>query len=86
MVTSSSQAAAPPAPDDLALLTAIHNEKCKATAGFLYNISAAVLITGVITNVIKPDPILDPILFLITATFAIIFYGVGSNSLNQMKG
>lgn len=71
---------------NLDLLTAIHNEKCKATAAFLYNISAAILITGVITNVIKPTPNLDPILFLLTATFATIFYGVAANSLNQMKG
>lgn len=75
-----------PAPPDLALLTAIHNEKCKATAGFLYNLSAAIIITGVITNVIRQEPQIDPILFLLTATFAIIFYGVGSNSLDQMKG
>lgn len=70
---------------DLALSIAIHNAKCKPTAAFLYNISAAILITGVITNVIKPKPDLDPILFLLTATFATIFYGVAASSLNQMK-
>lgn len=71
---------------EIARLTVVHNEKCKAAAAFLYNLSAATVITGVITNIIQQKPVLAPILFLLTATFATIFFMVGSNSLNQMKG
>lgn len=85
MFAWSKSTASPGTASELALQTAIHNEKCKATAAFLYNISAAILITGVITNVVKPDPQLDLLLFLITGTFATIFYGIAANSLNQMK-